>query len=290
LESESFILPLLFVLLYGSGFVGAKYGLPYCPPLTFLVLRFLIAASVAVMIALAIDAPWPETRKEALNIAIAGCLTVGVFSAGVFVAISVGLSPALAALIIALQPILVATVARKMLGERLSYSQWTGLAFGLVGVAFVVSHKLSFNSTHMLGLAMAVLALLGLGFGNIYQKRNCSRMNVFTGGAIQSCASMLMTLPFAYSFETMNVTWTPQFMSALAYMSIGVSIGALSLLYIMIGRGEVSRVASIFYLVPVSAAIVSYILYNEKIDLQVAIGIAIISLGVILANRFPKGK
>ncbi len=275
-------------MLYGTGFVGAKYGLPYAEPVTFLVWRFAIAACVVAGIGLFFKANWPKSWREAFHIGVAGMLTVGTFSLGVFVAIDMGLSPALSALIIALQPVLVAVVARRMLGESLKLFQWLGLVFGLIGIVFVVSQKLDFTSVHMTGLGMAVIGLLGLSFGNLYQKRFCADMNIFSGGAIQSFASCIMCLPFAFTFETMQVEWSVQFMGALGYMSIGVSVGALSLLYVMIRRGEVSRVASIFYFVPVSAALVSSFLFEEKIDLPVAIGISITALGVMLVNRQSK--
>lgn len=281
--------PLMFVALYGSGFVGAKFGLPYAPPMTFLVLRFAIAAAAVALIARAVGAPWPNSWREAGHMMVAGSLTVGTFSAGVFVAINLGLSPALSALIIALQPILVAIGARSMLGERLRPAQWAGLALGLIGVAFVVSQELSFTAVHMTGLAFAVLGLVGLSLGNLYQKRFCAEMNIFAGGAIQSAASLLICLPFALMFESMQVEWTPEFAGALAYMAGGVSIGALSLLYVMIRRGEVSRVASIFYFVPVSAAVVSFILFGDKIGGATAVGIVVTAVGVTLVNRQPKG-
>ncbi|WP_417841651.1 DMT family transporter [Terasakiella sp.] len=285
---HSIAFPFIFVMLYGTGFVGAKYGLPYAEPVTFLVWRFAIAACVVAGIGLFFKANWPKSWREAFHIGVAGMLTVGTFSLGVFVAIDMGLSPALSALIIALQPVLVAVVARRMLGESLKLFQWLGLVFGLIGIVFVVSQKLDFTSVHMTGLGMAVIGLLGLSFGNLYQKRFCADMNIFSGGAIQSFASCIMCLPFAFTFETMQVEWSVQFMGALGYMSIGVSVGALSLLYVMIRRGEVSRVASIFYFVPVSAALVSSFLFEEKIDLPVAIGISITALGVMLVNRQSK--
>lgn len=285
---HSIAFPFIFVMLYGTGFVGAKYGLPYAEPVTFLVWRFAIAACVVAGIGLFFKANWPKSWREAFHISVAGMLTVGTFSLGVFVAIDMGLSPALSALIIALQPVLVAVVARRMLGESLKLFQWLGLVFGLIGIVFVVSQKLDFTSVHMTGLGMAVIGLLGLSFGNLYQKRFCADMNIFSGGAIQSFASCVMCLPFAFAFETMQVEWSVQFMGALGYMSIGVSVGALSLLYVMIRRGEVSRVASIFYFVPVSAALVSSFLFEEKIDLPVAIGISITALGVMLVNRQSK--
>ncbi len=285
---HSIAFPFMFVMLYGTGFVGAKYGLPFAEPVTFLVWRFAIAACVVAGLGVFFKANWPKSWKEAFHIGVAGMLTVGTFSLGVFVAIDMGVSPALSALIIALQPVLIAIVARRMLGERLNLFQWLGLAFGLIGIVFVVSQKLDFTSVHIAGLGMAVMGLLGLSFGNLYQKRFCADMNIFSGGAIQSFASCVMCLPFAFVYETMQVEWSIQFIGALSYMSIGVSIGALSLLYVMIRRGEVSRVASIFYFVPVSAALVSSLLFDEKIDLPVAIGIAITALGVMLVNRQPK--
>lgn len=283
-------LPLAFVALYGSGFVGAKYGLPYSPPLTFLVLRFLIAASLIACLASVLRAPWPRSLKQTLHIGAAGVLTVSVFSAGVFISISMGLSPALSALIMALQPILVAVLARRLLGERLSPSQWLGLGLGLIGVAFVVGHKVRFDAHQSLAVLMSVIGLVGLTLGNLYQKKHCANMNIYTGGAIQSAASAIVLLPLAWHFESMRVVWHAEFIGALAYMSVGVSIGALSLFYVMVRRGDVSRVASVFYLVPVSAAIMSYLIYGEQFDYQVGIGIAVIAAGVYLVNSIRKGN
>ncbi|MXR37237.1 DMT family transporter [Craterilacuibacter sinensis] len=278
------LLPLMFVVLYGSGFVGAKYGLPYCPPLTFLVLRFTIAAALIVVLAMLVRAPWPKSLREILHIAVAGALTVGAFSAGVFVAISVGLSPAISALIIALQPILVAVFARRVLGEYLSWQQWIGLGMGLIGVAFVVWHKIDFSAFQLFGVGMSIIGLFGVTLGNLYQKRFCASMSIFPGGAIQSATSAVLLLPFAVIFERIEVVWHPEFVIALTYMSAGVSIGALSLLYIMIRRGDVSRVASVFYLVPVSAAVASYLLYGEIFDIQVITGVSVVAIGVYFVN------
>jgi len=287
LGASQIVLPLVFVALYGSGFVGAKYGLPYSPPLTFLVLRFGLAAGLITLLAMILRARWPESLLEVLHIATAGALTVGVFSAGVFVSISVGLSPAISALIIALQPILVAVFASSLLGENLVWRQWIGLCMGLIGVAFVVWHKVDLSTFQLLGVGMSVMGLLGVTFGNIYQKRFCANMSLFPGGAIQSATSALVLLPFAMGFEHMEVIWDTKFVFALSYMTIGVSIGALSLLYMMIRRGDVSRVASVFYLVPVSAAITSYFLYGETFDTPVIVGVMVVALGVYLASA-PK--
>jgi len=280
-------LPLLFVVLYGSGFVGAKLGLPWAPPLAFLALRFAIAAAVVALIALAVRAPWPREPRQIAHILMAGALTVATFSIGVFVAIDRGLSPGLTALIIALQPILVALGARATLGEHLSGRQWLGLGLGLCGVGSVVSQRLDLSPDHMTGLGFAVLGLVGLTLGTLYQKRFCTGMNVYSGGALQSLSAMLVCLPFALLVEDRPVVWTADFAIALAYMSLGVSVGALSLLYVMIRRGEVSRVASVFYFVPVAAALVSVPLFGSSLDAAVVAGSLVTALGVVLVNRVP---
>lgn len=279
-----YIMPLVFVALYGSGFVGAKMGLPYAEPLTFLAWRFAISAMLLTIISLCTHAMWPRSIKEIVHMAIAGLLMVGVFSAGTFIAIYLGISPALAALIIALQPILVAIGANLILGEKTFLRQWLGFILGLLGVGLVVSHKLTFNHTHIVGILMSVLSLLGLSLGNLYQKRFCSHMNIFTGGIIHSLSAGIASFIGAFIFETMKINWTGQFVFALTWMSVVVSIGALSLLYLLIRHAEVSRVASIFYLVPVSAAIASYFIYHETIDLFGVVGIIIIALGIALVN------
>jgi drug/metabolite transporter (DMT)-like permease len=280
-----FIMPLIFVTLYGSGFVGAKLGLPYAGPLTFLVLRFICTTILLSVIALFLRAPWPLQRSEIGHIMVAGLLMQGVFSVGIFVAINLGISPATSALIIALQPILVALGAGPVLGEKILLRQWCGFLLGLIGVMLVVSHKLTFNHTHLIGLAMCFLGLFGLTAGNLYQKRFCSHMNIFTGGIIQSFTACIAVCVCAVLFESIQVAWTNQFIFALAWMSVIVSIGALSVLYLLIRHGEVSQVASLFYLVPVSTAIIAFFVYNETIDLFGIIGIFITAIGITLVQK-----
>ncbi|MEL7614652.1 DMT family transporter [Vreelandella titanicae] len=262
---QSLIFPFFFVVIYGSGFVGAKYGLPYSTPLSFLSLRFLIAAAILFLVASMLKVAIPA-RRDMLHIAVAGTLTVAMFSISVFASIDMGLSPALSALIIALQPILVGFLARYMVGEKLILRQWGGLVAGLVGVAMVVGHKANLNMAPLIPIAMSVLGLLGLTFGNLYQKKFCANMNVISGGCIQSLASAVICLLLLPFFGQYKAEWSIEFIGALAYMSVGVSIGALTMLYLMIRRGEVSKVASVFYLVPVSAAVASYLIYGETFD------------------------
>lgn len=281
---QSLTFPFFFVVLYGSGFVGAKYGLPYSTPMSFLSLRFLIAAAILLVVARMLKVAVP-TWREFWHISVAGSLTVAMFSIGVFVSIDMGLSPALSALIIALQPILVGFLARYMVGEKLTLIQWGGLVSGLAGVAMVVGHNVDFSMAPAVPITMSVLGLLGLTFGNLYQKKFCSNMNVVSGGCIQSFASAVICLLLLSIFDQYRLEWSVEFVGALLYMSVGVSIGALTLLYLMIRRGEVSKVASVFYLVPVSAAVASYLIYNETFDAITLVGTAVVALGVFLTTK-----
>ncbi|MBP5986851.1 MAG: DMT family transporter [Azonexus sp.] len=244
-----------FVTLYGAGFVGARLGLPHAEPFAFLALRFALAAGLLAVIALALGQPWPQGPRRALHIIGAGLLSVGVFSAGVFYSIAGGLPPALSALIIALHPILVAVLAPALLGERVSGRQWIGLLLGLLGVFIVLQHGLNDQPTLGLPVLYSFIGLVGLTTGNLYQKARCADMPLFTGGALQCATCATACALGAVAYETGDVRWTGEFIVALVWMAILVSVGAVSLLYQLIRHGEVSRIASLFYLVPVSAAL-----------------------------------
>ena len=281
------ILPFFFMFLYGSGFIFCEYGLQNASPMAFLEVRFFIAFCILFLITIIFKLPIPKTKKEVFHIAIAGSLTVGTFSIGGFLAISYGISGATNALIIALQPIVVTVLALKLLNEDINIRVWAGLIIGFVGVGFVVFSKLE-TSFSSLGLFWSFISLLGLSIGSLYQKKYCSHMNLYSGGAIQTLSSTILVLPFLF-FEDSHINWNIHFSIALLYMTVAVSIGALSLLYIMIKNGEVSKVSSIFYLVPVSAAIVSYFLLGDKIEFIEIIGIFTIIIGIVLINKKKKG-
>ncbi|MDP2562642.1 DMT family transporter [Psychrobium sp. 1_MG-2023] len=283
-DINRFALPFFFVLLYGSGFVGAKLGLPHSSPLSFLTLRFFAAGILLFFIAYWFGEQRPSWR-DTVHIAIAGTLTVCLFSIGVFVSIDMGLTPALSALIIALQPILVALFAQTLINEKMNSSQWLGLFCGFLGVAVVVSQSIETGPFSWVAIGMSVLALLGVTFGSLYQKRFCQNMALFSGGAIQSLTSAFICLLLLPFFDVFDVVLTSEFIIALVYMTVGVSLGALSLLYLMIRRGEVSKVASVFYLTPVSAAVSAYLLFGDTIEETTLLGASIIALGIFLTNR-----
>ena len=278
------IFPFGFIFLYGSGFIFTQYGLENSSPMAFLGIRFFIAFWILLIISLFFKVSFPKNKKEFFQIALSGSLTVGTFSIGVFLSISYGVSGALNALIIALQPIIVTFLALKFLEEEINKRVWFGLVIGFIGVAFVVISKVDTSFDSIIGVFWSVVGLLGLSFGSLYQKKYCTDMNLYSGGAIQTLSSTILVIPFLF-FEDIHVTWNNDFLIALLYMAVGVSIGALSLLYIMIKNGEVSKVSSIFYLVPVSAAIVSFFLLGEKMELNVIVGIVTVIAGITLINK-----
>jgi len=284
---ESSILAVFFVLLYGSGFVFTQYGLENSSPMAFLAIRFFIAFLILLMIAYYLKSSWPKTFKEFFHICVAGSLTVGTFSIGVFLAISYGVSASLTALVIALQPIVVTFLAMKFLNERVNKYIIMGLILGFVGVNFVLLSSMQFSSSMIFGVTFSFVALFGLSFGNLYQKKYCSNMNLFSGGAIQTLSSTVLVLPFL-AYEDIHINFNGDFIVALLYMSVGVSIGALSLLYIMIEKGAVSKVSSIFYLMPVSAVFISWLLFDKSVDISVLFGVGVIFVSIMLIMKKDK--
>jgi len=282
---QTLALPIAFIILYGSGFVFTAFGLENSSPMAFLSIRFFIAFFILLIIAYILKVVWPKDIKQYLHIAVAGSLTVGVFSIGVFLSLSFGVSASLSALIIALQPILVTFLATRFLNEKLTKKVILGLVLGFLGVFFVVGTKATSSQSEILGVLFSLVALFGLSFGNLYQKKYCSKMNLFSGGAIQTLSSIILTLPILFLHEDIYVNWNIDFMIALFYMSVCVSIIALSLLYVMIKKGEVSKVSSVFYMMPVSAAVISYLLFDTKIDFTMIIGIIAVLFGIILINK-----
>lgn len=230
-------------------------------------------------------APWPRRAADAGRIALSGLLVHGVYLGGVFTAIHLGMSAGLAALIVGLQPILTAVVAGPMLGERMTPVQWLGLVLGLVGVALVVSGKATLQGMDPWAPAYAIGALLGITLGTLYQKRHGGAMDLRTGSAIQFGATALLMAVAAGLFETRQVAWTPSFLFALGWLIVVLSLGAITLLYLMIRRGAASRVASLFYLVPPVTALIAYFLFDEKLDPPALAGMAVAVVGVALVLR-----
>ena len=277
--------PVLFVGLWSTGFIGAKLGLPYAEPFTFLLLRFLIVVVLLVGAAQVVRAPWPRTWTEVRHGAIAGLLIHGVYLGGVFAAIDHGVPAGIAALIVGLQPLLTAIASGPYLGESISPRQWLGVLIGLIGVTLVVSEKLSFDMGALTGVGFAVAALLGITVGTLYQKRHGGGMNLFTGSAVQFAAAALFMLIAAVAFETMKVEWTGEFVFALGWLVVVLSLGAISLLYLLIRRGAAAKVASLFYLVPPVTAVMAFVLFGETLGPMAIAGMAAAVVGVALVTK-----
>jgi len=282
------LLGLGFVALWGTGFVGAKYGLPWSGPFDFLAIRFGIVAALMLSLATITRAPWPRSAREAGHIAVAGLLLHGLYLGGVFAGIDAGVPAGVTALIVGTQPVLTAVVVGPLLGERVHPRQWLGFALGFVGLVLVVAERLRVpgaESTSALGFVF--VALLGITTGTLYQKRFCPTLDLRTGTAIQYSAAAAAMTPVAMVFDEQAVQWTPEFMIALAWLSLVLSLGAISLLFVLIRHGAASRVASLFYLVPPAAAGYAWLLFGETLGPAALAGMLVIAIGVALVNRPP---
>jgi drug/metabolite transporter (DMT)-like permease len=282
--------PALFVFLWSTGFIGAKLGLPYAGPLTFLALRFALAAALLLLLALATRAPWPSQGVELAHYAVAGLLVHGLYLGGVYVGISLGVEAGVSALIVSLQPLLVAIFASLVLGERVARHQWLGLALGLAGVVLILARKLGHGLGDALGVLACLVALLGITMGTIYQKRHCAGMDLRTGNVIQFAAAGLGTGLVALLVEDNRVTWSGEFVFALLWLVLVLSLGAISLFYVLIRRGAASRVASLFFLVPPCTALLAWPLFGETLGPLALLGMALTVAGVALASRPAPGS
>jgi drug/metabolite transporter (DMT)-like permease len=272
-------LPLFFVLLWSSGFIVAKFGLPYAPPLTFLLMRFLGVLAILVPAVLLLRAPWPHGRIR--QIAFAGVLVQAGYLIGVWCAIKLGMPAGLSALIVGMQPILTAFAA-PLIGEKVLPRQWLGLLFGLGGVALVVAAKIKLAGLSFEAIALCVLALASITAGTLYQKRRCPQFDLRTGTVIQFAASTVVVLPLAIIFEGLTadfaaVQWTAQFVGALLWSVLGLSIGAIFVLFALIRRSDATQVTSLMYLTPPTTAIMAWLMFGEAFS---ALGVAGMALAV----------
>ena len=288
-------MPAVFVLIWSTGFVVAKYGLPYAPPLTFLTIRYALSLlCFLVWIALA-RVSWPRGRQQWLHLSVSGVLIHAGYLGGVWMAIKAGMGSGLASLMVGLQPILTALWVSSMAstdegGEKVTPRQWLGLTLGLGGLLLVVSRK--FGSTQEVTaftLAAITIALLSITVGTLYQKRYVAPADVRGANAVQIAAAFIVTLPLAL-FENEAVTWSPQFMGALAWAVLVLTLGGSSLLYMLIQRGAATAVTSLLYLVPPCTALMAWLLFAEQITAVTVLGTAITALGVSLVVRAVKPK
>ena len=279
------VAPGIFVLLWATGFLVAKLGVPYAQPLTILAMRFVLAAIMMAGVAFIMRAPWPRSWRRIGHIAVIGILLHAVYLGGCYVAIYTGMPAGMAALIAGFQPILTATMAGPTLGERTRPLQWLGIAIGFVGLMMVLWERIVIDLSHPAALLFAILSLLGITSATIYQKRFCPGFDLRSGTAIQYLAASVVTVPLAFFLGIGPIDWAPTFIFALAWLVIVLSGVSIALLTWMISRGAASKVASLFYLTPPIAAIGSYFWFDETLSPLALAGMAVIVFGLYLLNR-----
>jgi len=280
--------PALFVILWSSGFIGARMGVQYAEPFTVLLLRFSVVLSIMLPLSLLLRVSWPQSKSAAGHIAIAGILMQGGYLSGCFSAVYHGMPAGMIALITGLQPILTAFAAAPLLGERVSRMQWLGLALGFGGVAMVVWPKIGLQGLDPVSVAWALEALCAITAGTLYQKRYCPSFDLRAGSVIQFVAAFAVLLPLALLTETMHIEWNARFVFAIGWLALVLSIGAVSLLFVLIKHGEATRVSSLFYLTPLATAAMAWFAFEEQLDWLALTGMLIGVTGVALVLRKPQ--
>jgi drug/metabolite transporter (DMT)-like permease len=275
--------PVFFVLLWSTGFIGAKLGLPYAEPATFLTLRFLLVIAILLPLCWLSRAPWPAPRRV-VHIALAGVLLQACYLGGVFAAIHQGMPAGISALITGLQPLLTALLGGWLLHERVSSRQWLGLALGLGGVMLVIGERFALGGMTAGSILLAGFALASITLGTVWQKRHGAGVDLRTGAAIQFVAAAVFMAPFALALESREVAWTGEFVLALAWVVIALSLGAIFLLLYLIRQGATTRVASLFYLVPPTTALMAWPLFGETYSALSAAGMGVAMLAVWLVT------
>lgn len=281
----------MFVLLWSTGFIGAKYGLPYAEPFTFLALRLLIASALLWLIVAMTRAEPIRGRAQWGRSAVSGVLLHAGYLGGVFWAIDQGLPSGVAAVIVSLQPIVVSAFAQPLLGERLSRLQWIGLVLGVLGVLLVLAPGLldagRAEDFPVLGIVSCLVALAAGTAGTIHQKRHGDGIPLVSGTAVQYVAAAALLAVLSLGFETQSIEWTLEFSLAMLWLVVALSLGAVLLMLFLLKRGSASGVSSLFYLVPPATAIEAYLFFGEELALVSIIGVAVTALGVALALRKP---
>ena len=279
-------MPAVFVLIWSTGFVVARYGMPHAGPMLFLACRYALSiAAFMVWIGLA-RAAWPRMRMQWLHLAVTGVLMHALYLGGIWGAVKAGIGAGTSALVIGLQPVLTAIWVSAVQGRehRVLPRQWLGLALGLVGLALVVSRKLDHGEVTAFNFSLCLMALLAITIGTLYQKRFVQPCDVRTANTVQLLAALAVTAPLAW-LEGLPVDWHPELLGAMAWSVLGLTLGGSSLLFMLIQRGAATRVTSLLYLVPPCTAVMAWALFGEPLGASVLAGLAITAAGVWLVVR-----
>lgn len=290
-------MPAVFVLIWSTGFIVAKFGLPFAPPLTFLAMRYAFSIFCFLIWIRFSRARWPQGRQQWLHLAVTGVLMHAGYLGGVWVAVKGGMGSGLAALVVGLQPVLTALWVSwvglsgdSATEHKVSSRQWMGLVLGLGGLLLVVARKFGTGSeVTLLTLGCTVFALLSITVGTLYQKRFVEPTDVRSANAVQLGAALLVTLPLMF-LETEAIVWNPSFVGAMAWSVLALTLGGSSLLYLLIQRGAATAVTSLLYLVPPTTALMAWVLFGEPITAITLLGTALTAVGVSLVVRPARPK
>lgn len=281
-------IPLVFVLLWSTGFIAAKFALPYIEPFTLLLVRMMITLVIILILILLFRSEWPKPI-DAIHQMVVGSLIHAAYLGGVFAAIELQMSAGLASLIVGLQPILTAVIAWLLFSKSLLLRQWLGLLLGLLGVTVVLlqSKNIGFNDISDGAVMAIIVALFGISLGTLYQKQFGQRSKLLTGSFYQYLATILWMGLLSFSYETQQITWNISLIGALAWLVIVLSIVTILLLMLMIREGESARVASYFYLVPPIVAVEGWLLFDEQLNMAAlgGIGVSVVGVYLVISNH-----
>ena len=285
-------MPAVFVLIWSTGFIVARFGMPHAPPLTFLSWRYALSVLCFGLWILLSRAAWPRGAAQWAHLGVTGALMHAGYLGGVWAAVKAGMGAGTIALLVGLQPVLTAVwlsgSTRGENGTRVSLRQWAGLLLGLLGLLLVVWRKLGAGELSALNLSLALLALIAITAGTLYQKRFVAPCDVRTANFVQLLAALAVSCPLAL-LETEPIVLHPHFVGALAWSVFGLTLGGSSLLYLLVQRGAATRVTSLLYLVPPTTAVMAWLLFDEALTLLMFVGMALTALGVWLVAR-TEGK
>jgi drug/metabolite transporter (DMT)-like permease len=280
-------MPAVFVLIWSTGFIVARYGMPHAPPMKFLAMRYVLSVICFAAWAFAARAVWPSDRRQLRHLAVTGVLMHAGYLGGVWAAVKLGMGAGLAALLVGLQPVLTAVWISSR-GGAVSRRQWAGLLLGFGGLALVVWHKLGVGEIHPVNFLLALGALLSITAGTLYQKRFVAPCDVRTANLVQLCAAFVVTLPLAL-LESEAMNWNGHLIGAMAWSVLALTLGGSSLLYLLIQRGAATAVTSLLYLVPPCTAVMAWLLFAEPIAVSTVVGMGLAAVGVSLVVR-PAGR
>ncbi|MEN9329837.1 MAG: hypothetical protein RLZZ484_1025 [Pseudomonadota bacterium] len=287
-QRESWVraMPVVFVLIWSTGFIVARYAMPYSPPMTFLWVRYLLSILAFWLWIRWARVAWPQSRAQWWHLGVTGVFMHAGYLSGVWVAVKAGMGSGLSALIVGLQPVLTAIWLSSQ-GGQVSRRQWGGLLLGFMGLVLVVSRKLQDTmEVTPWTLSLAVLALFSITIGTLYQKRHVQPCDVRTANTVQLMAAALVTLPLV-ALESEAVQWHPSLLGAMAWSVLGMTLGGSSLFYMLIQRGAAASVSSLMYLVPPCTALLAWFLFDEPVTVTTLVGIVLTALGVSLVVRTP---